>query len=181
MEPLDWGVQRGLLPDPETERCSGNWCSCKISNKSPEHTPNIISSCLPPPPGARARKHYEKNSSRIILCDSGKDYAKNMRSPRNSGRDTKVSHKKGVRAIEADKPQPEIADALQKRVFVNLGCQQISVNALCVILWGWLSLSPQEFFCVIGRCRDQRLFNVELRELFCNCRDYNSQGILLCD
>ena len=40
-------------------------------------------------------------------------------------------------------------------------------------------LIPQDLFCVIGGCRDLRLFHVELREILRNSRENNSLRILL--
>ena len=56
---------------------------------------------------------------------------------------------KGVRAIEGERPQLEMAKVLQKPVFVLQGCQQINVNTLFV--WysgaGWLGV-------ILGRAPD---------------------------
>ena len=45
---------------------------------------------------------------------------------------------KGVRAIEAERTQPDMAELLPKPVFALLGCQQISLNTLlCDALGLW--------------------------------------------
>ena len=46
-------------------------------------------------------------------------------------------------------------------------------------LRNYQELIPQELFCVIGSCRDLRLFHVELREIYVTPEKINSQRILL--
>ena len=56
--------------------------------------------------------------------------------------------------LTPEKPQLEMVKMLQKPVFVLPGCQPISVNTFCVVLWGWLKHLLRTLFSSVDFSKD---------------------------